>query len=283
MSFHRGAMVYRQSHSGKECLAFFALPVLILLPVSITIAVMQHGPFVTQHRIFPFVMASVTAATALFFIFEAPPTPVHKGGTVQPFGEALKQEIMHLVQNWRHAPVDLAASISPANIGKKAGRAGSKVSDFVHNQEDQGREVIRVASPVVNSAVSGVYHFFENIFLFLLGLVYRFNKFLYYLYRLVVDGVLSGVKKIPGMGQYLQDHDVKGHHGQADGHGGAHHGGAAATAHAVEHTAGDGQTSEDQDESPKKRGKGGRSRSGGLAKPNLSKRVSKSRSRSRNR
>ena len=142
MFISSGGMIYRQSHSGKECLAFFALPVLILLPVSITIAVMQYGPFITQNKVFPLVMAAVTAATAMFFIFEAPPTPVHKGGALHPFGQALRQEITQLVSTWRHTPTHIAESMSPKNIGKKAKRASSKagerVSDFVHKQEDQG-------------------------------------------------------------------------------------------------------------------------------------------------
>ena len=146
----------------------------------------------------------------------------------------------------------------------------------------EGREALRVASPVVSSAMGSVYHFFQNIFLFILGIVYRFNKFLYYLYRLVIDGVVAGVKKIPGLGAYLEDDDAKGQHGHGHGHGGAHHGHKAGHAPEADHTAGDGQVSEDLNEPAQRRTKG-RSRSGGRAKPNLSRRVSKSRSRSRGR
>lgn len=219
-------MIYRQSSTVKECFAFFGVPALVLMPVSITVGIMQHGPYITQPAMFPLLLAIVTAITSIYFIFEAPSTIVMKGGHAIPFGTALRQELQDIWHgSWRTSIASAPGRITdtvvhgPQKMGKRAIHAGSealrrsgeKMTDFVNTNEEGGRAAIRAAGPILQSVFSPVYHFFEGVSLFFLGLIYRLNKFLYYLYRLVIDAVFAGLRKVPGLKKYLDPSDGHGH------------------------------------------------------------------------
>ncbi|OQV13032.1 hypothetical protein BV898_12690 [Hypsibius exemplaris] len=139
-------MIYRQSSCVRVCFAFFAVPVLILFPVSITVGIMQNGPYICQAKAFPHLLAVITAITAVYFLFDAPTTPVVKHGQAVSFGAALWHELEDIWHgSWRRniAAVSgrFVSSVThgPGDLGKRAVEASSKairmsgerVTDFV--------------------------------------------------------------------------------------------------------------------------------------------------------